>query len=120
MNKNYYLQLDPIQPAIDLMLDLKDKGYHVEILTGVPTLKRGIDEAGDNKREWVKKYMGDDIVINAVYRAEKSKFCSGKNCILIDDFTLNVRQWEAAGGTGILYRGIDKLKDDLREYGIEC
>ncbi len=117
---DFYLYLDPIQANVDLMLELKKKGYHVEILTGVPSLHRGIDEAGDNKRQWVREYMGEDVIINAVYRADKTNFCKGKNCILIDDYSANTIAWQKAGGTAILYTDSEKLREDLRVYGIEC
>ncbi|MCR5206533.1 MAG: hypothetical protein K6E47_16010 [Lachnospiraceae bacterium] len=89
-------------------------GDRCEILTGIPKPKRGIESAGDDKKAWVKRLLSKDIKVNIVYREEKQKFCTGKDCILIDDFEKNIKEWEAMGGTGILnknaYESIAKLK----------
>lgn len=53
--------------------------------------------------------------------------CTGKGCILIDDLKSNIRNWEDAGGTGILhvnpeetmrfFRETDTLKDAANKRG---
>ncbi|MBQ9870375.1 MAG: hypothetical protein IJM27_00455 [Eubacterium sp.] len=35
---------------------------------------------------------------------EKPQYCSGKDCILIDDYSVNIEAWEAMGGTGYYMR----------------
>ena len=44
------------------------------------------------------------IVVNTVRRAEKKIFCTGKDCILIDDNEQSIEEWEAAGGTGVFFK----------------
>ena len=79
-------------------------GDRTEILTGIPKPKRGIHTAGDDKTAWVRRLLGEDIKVNIVYREEKVNYCKGPMCILIDDLPVNIKEWEAAGGTGVLHR----------------
>ena len=79
-------------------------GEDLEILTGVPNPTRGLPTASDDKKTWMRRKFEPEIVVNTVRRAEKKNFCTGKDCILIDDNEQNIREWEAAGGTGILFK----------------
>lgn len=89
-----------------------------EILTGTPKPKRGILTAGDDKIHWVHRMLAEDIRVNIVYREEKRKFCTGKECVLIDDLPGNIRSWEEYGGTGILHISAEKTLEQLRSTGI--
>ena len=93
-------------------------GDRCEILTGIPKPKRGIDSAGDDKKAWVRRLLSKDIKVNIVYREEKARFCTGKDCILIDDFDKNIREWEAMGGTGIMNVTADESMAELKKLGI--
>ena len=93
-------------------------GDKCEILTGIPKPKRGIDSAGDDKTAWVRRLFAKDIKVNIVYREEKARFCTGKDCILIDDFDKNIREWEAMGGTGIPNKSVSQTMTDLKKLGI--
>lgn len=55
-----------------------------------------------NKVEWAQRNLGNYPVITVPQRKAKVKFAKGN--ILIDDYEPNVRDWQAAGGTGILFR----------------
>lgn len=67
------------------------------------------------KKEWIKRnigdYFADTAVICSIY--EKSIFAD-KNSILIDDFKWLIKEWENAGGIGILHKShsetIEKLE----------
>ena len=74
--------------------------------------------AAEDKIDWVKRLISEDIKVNTCYRAEKINFCTGEDCILIDDFFMNVDEWEAAGGTGILYKDINEVRKILKDKGI--
>ncbi|MCR5094322.1 MAG: hypothetical protein K6B72_10150 [Lachnospiraceae bacterium] len=79
-----------------------------EILTGIPKPRRGILCAGEDKTRWVRRLLSEDITVNIVLREEKPQYCTGKVCILIDDMEKNIKEWEAAGGTGILHVSADE------------
>lgn len=72
-----------------------------EILTGVPKPRRGIITAGDDKINWVRRLLSEDIKVNIVWREDKPDYCTDKGCILLDDYELNIKEWEKCGGTGI-------------------
>ena len=110
---HFYLYLDPIYGAIEMIDELINKyGDKCEILTAVPKEKRGIIHAEEDKRNWVRNYIGEDIVVNIVHDwSEKLPFCTGEDCILIDDRPENIDGWMEAGGRGILFRNYrDTLK----------
>ena len=113
---HYYDKLEPIQEAVDLLLELYEKySDDVQILTAIPKPHRGIITASEDKINWTKRLISDKIKINICYRAEKANFCTGVDCILIDDYDKNIREWEALGGTGILYTNIKDVKNALNK-----
>lgn len=109
---DFYWNLKPIEGAIELLNDLKEK-YTIEILTGIPKPERGIVEAKDNKVKWIEKYFGKEIPVNAVLRKDKRNFVENNRCVLIDDFTENIEQWEKAGGIGILFKSANQVYEEL-------
>jgi hypothetical protein len=66
----------------------------------------------------VKRLLSGDIVVNIVFREEKPRFCTGKNCILIDDMEKNIKEWNGMGGTGILNVNAEDTMNRLKELGI--
>lgn len=89
-----------------------------EILTGIPKPNRGITTAGEDKTNWVRRLLSKDIKVNIVFREEKPRYCSGTDCILIDDSIENINDWIRFGGTGILHKSADETIARLKELGI--
>lgn len=119
--EHFYYKLEPVKGAIEMIQALIEKyGEKCEILSAVPKEKRGIVHAEEDKRKWVCKYIGDDIIVNIVHDwKEKLPYCTGDDCILIDDRLENIEGWENAGGTGILFRNAReayKNVSELEEY----
>lgn len=56
--------------------------------------------------------------MNTVFKEEKKDHCTGKDCILIDDLTGNIEEWEMNGGTGLLFRGTEGAMKKLKELGV--
>ncbi len=111
---NFYDKLELVPGSKELFDYLIDKyGNKVEILTGVPKEHRGIVTAGDDKIAWVRRLLSKDIVIHIVHSEDKPDYCTGKDCILIDDYDKNIRQWEKAGGTGIRFKSAKQAKEQL-------
>ncbi|MCR4739302.1 MAG: hypothetical protein K5886_03455 [Lachnospiraceae bacterium] len=93
-------------------------GDKCEILTGIPKPRRGIVNAADDKKKWVKRLLSEDIVVNIVFREDKPEYCHGEGCILIDDMESNIRDWKALGGTGILNVNAEETMSQLAKLGI--
>ena len=64
--------------------------------------------AGEDKIRWVRRMLSKDVVVNIVYRHQKPEYCSGTDCILIDDLDQNILAWEEIGGTGILHTSVQE------------
>ena len=106
---HFYGRLEPMPGAVELFGRLRAKyGDACEILTGVPKPRRQIEHAREDKLEWVRRRLSEDVVVNIVLRAQKPEFCTGPDCVLLDDTLGNIQEWKAAGGTGILYEGAEQ------------
>ena len=53
--------------------------------------------------------------MNIVFREEKPNFCTGRDCILIDDLEKNIEAWEAIGGTGIRFISAEDVLERIGE-----
>lgn len=93
-------------------------GDRCEILTGVPKPDKGIPGAGEDKINWMRRMLSEDIKMNIVLREEKRNYRKGRGCILIDDLYDNIRVWNEYGGTGILHRSSEETLAELREMGV--
>jgi hypothetical protein len=92
------------------------EGLAPTILTAAPNQSKSLfadSEAG--KRRWIRREIGPEHEARAIVcrRHDKPSFAAAGH-ILIDDFKPTIRDWRAAGGTGILHvcasRTIDELK----------
>ena len=99
---NFYDKLRPVEGSVELFKELSKK-YDCQILTAIPKAKWNIATAKDDKISWVRRYLGEDVIINTVYRPEKVNYAKGPQSILVDDLEQNISEWETAGGTGILF-----------------
>ena len=116
---NFYDRLDPIQGTIDLFNLLKEKyPGRVEILTGIPKPKRNVVTAAEDKRNWVRRFLGDDVVVHTVIRKDKPNCCRGRESILIDDYSANTDAWKKEGGTAILFTTARDAEEQLKQLGI--
>ena len=107
---HFYDKLEMIPGAKELFdYVYKRYGDKCEILTGVPKPRRGITTAGDDKINWVRRLFSQEVKVNIVWREEKPDYCTGKDCILIDDYELNIKEWENCGGTGILFSDAESV-----------
>lgn len=94
------------QPLVDLKF--LEKLSDFTLLTAMPN-KSNIDSFTDdidsvmniienNKREWVKKHIGDCKLIILYQRTDKSKFCKCNQDVLIDDNKDTGKRWKTKGG----------------------
>jgi len=79
-------------------------GYNVGVLTAIPKLGR-LPDCVAHKQEWLAEHFpvlthNFNIGPHAIDKQLHAK----PGDVLIDDSHLNIPQWEAAGGIGILHR----------------
>ena len=116
---HFYDRLEMIRGSEALFQRVRDRyGDRCEILTAVPKPKRHIRDAAQDKVNWIRRLLSDDVKINIVMRQDKKEFCTGKTCVLIDDFSENIQAWEECGGTGILYKDARSAQRQLEDLGI--
>lgn len=116
---HFYDKLELMPGAKELFDDLYERyGDKIEILSGIPKPRRGITTAGEDKINWVHRMLRDDIIVNIVYKEEKPQYCTGSDCILIDDLPANIKGWEKMGGTGIINTGAEDTRAILEEMGV--
>lgn len=85
----------------------------IEVLTAIP--KRGyFPLAVDHKREWIERRIDPEMKVNfGPYAKDKQYYCECGD-ILIDDSEMNIQQWIAKGGIGILHKNTDDTIQQLR------
>lgn len=91
-------------------------GDDCQILSGIPKAKRGIMTAEEDKINWSHRMLHPDLKVNIVYKEQKKEFCTGKDCILVDDLAGNIRSWEQCGGTGILHLDAETSMKQLKNF----
>ncbi len=113
---HFYDKLE-FMPGAKEMFDILYAKYgdKCEILSGIPKPRRGIVTAGEDKTNWAHRLLAKDLVVNIVYREEKPNYCTGKDCILIDDYEVNIEEWESIGGTGILFTDAESVLRKMKE-----
>jgi len=117
--EHFYDRLEPYPDTVNIFFILKNKYKNrVEILTGIPKPKRHIENAAEDKIRWVRRILGEDVIVNIVYKEEKKNFVRSKECILIDDYSVNIEEWNSMGGTGILHINADTTKKRLEELEV--
>ena len=74
------------------------------------------DSSRIGKHVWVKhKIPGTKLILR--YAKQKQELATPKS-ILIDDRQVNIDQWEAAGGIGILHTSADNTIKQLKQLGL--
>ena len=92
----------------------------------------GSEHCKDEKIKWLKKYLPAACKENVVFTIsgmnktdfveKKTGMCITKYDILIDDYSKNIEEWEAAGGTAIKFRNSfntsnpEKYKYIIRDF----
>jgi hypothetical protein len=75
------------------------------------------------KMKWVKKNTEFKRVnIHLVLRSQKKSYAKTKEekpNVLIDDYDKNIKEWEAAGGIGILHTNVGKTINKLKGLGFK-
>lgn len=98
-----WYELPPFEGAIDFFNKLKYCADKVMLLTSLPhTPDTAFIPGALFKRQWVKKYLGDQYMIPCIGGHRKSAYMNNPGDILIDDmYEKNCVPWMQAGGRAI-------------------
>lgn len=117
-----FAQLDKM-PDADVLWGYIKK-FRPIMLTASPRESRGeiAKRAPQDKIRWMKKNFGlGERDMRVVKRQDKKKFAKDgrdkRPNILIDDHAGNIKEWEAAGGIGILHTDAASTINDLKRIG---
>ena len=113
----FYIGLKPFDNLVSAISQLikRNPDTQVYILSAVLDTEPPFAEA--EKREWNHKYLPQIPNQNLIFvpaGADKSQYIGEINadCVLIDDYNKNLRQWERAGGVSI------KFINDINNRGL--
>jgi len=84
---------------------LNSNKFNVSILTHVNSLNEAVA-----KVDFIRNHTGEVTVIPVPIKIAKTKMCKALDAILVDDYSVNLRDWEANGGIGIQF-SLDLSKD---------
>ena len=108
----FWGQMKPMPDASQLWSYVKK--YNPEILSATGRVGNPIEE----KKEWVRKYLGPNVKVNLVQRAvDKAQFAAPGH-ILIDDKIKAINPWIEAGGIGIHHTSAVNTIARLKELGL--
>lgn len=120
----FWVDLDPLPGAKEFYEAFRP--HNPSILTAVPH-SYTIDSleavtSGMEKKQWWRNFAGPEQVTDDRFHWTlshlKHEYCKAKEdpehmYVLIDDHKTNIKDWEAAGGVGILHENIDKTLFDF-------
>ena len=90
--------------------------YKPTILTGCP--RDGYDIAAAHKVEWIAEHFGKKygvtIPVITCFSRDKPLHMKAKGDILVDDFIVNIKRWQQAGGSTVWYRDAVQATNDLK------
>jgi PAS domain-containing protein len=114
---SFWVGIEPMPGAADLVKAVKK--YNYELLTS-PSSKK---QSYLGKILWVRNHsdiLGGKPRINFKRASEKHEIKPelAKTDILIDDREDTIGRWNAAGGTGIHYKSISQVLNDLGKLGL--
>ena len=90
------------------------KQYDPHILSACPSVCNKDIKVIKGKTVWCQKNLKiDPSKVHIVQRREKKDFAK-KDVILIDEHSKNIREWEAAGGTGVVHKNVNSTIKELK------
>ena len=114
----FWVGIEPMLGASDLVNAVKD--YNYELLTS-PSAKK---QSYLGKILWVRNHTGSVFPSKPRINFKKAKEKHlvkpelSQTDILIDDREDTIGRWNAAGGTGIVYKSIGQVLSDLKKLGL--
>ena len=90
---------EELSDSIKSIKDLKESGkFNISILTHINSLREA-----KAKIEVINSLFNDLTIIPVPKLCSKTMMTQTKDAILVDDYSGNLREWEAEGGTGVKF-----------------
>lgn len=111
-HKDFYLKIPPMVDAEELWKFAKP--HNPIVLTGVPW---SVEEAADNKRAWVKWYLGPDVPVVTCASKNKCRYAKPGD-VLVDDWEKYKDLWIKAGGLWVTHTSAKSSIEALKQLGL--
>lgn len=108
---DYYYTLPPMEDMFELWYGVKP--LKPTVLTGVPSVFT--EEASENKRRWIQKWLGPDVPVICCRSRDKSLHMQPGD-IIIDDWDKHQSVWEEKGGIWILHQSAEQSLEELYHH----
>lgn len=111
----FFASLEPMPNSGKLIKAVLTLAGRYSILSS--PLMSEVEQSSEEKTEWLRKHLRRHPPQAIIFDNDKAKFAQQADDtpnILIDDYDLNIRLWQAAGGIGILYND-DKIEDVIKQ-----
>lgn len=102
-NGHFYRDLHPFMPVVHALIELKNAGYQVEILSSVGTLFP--DLVIQQKKAWLNEHVQVDVIANFVNKSEHKARYATEHTLLLDDRSKSVDPFLLAGGKAVIFHG---------------
>lgn len=93
----------------------REYGFHIEILTALPSLEK-MPHVETDKEKWVRKNCPYGWKFKTGPHAVDKQNHAKPGDILIDDKSRNIDQWVTAGGVGIIHTSATESIKQLKKY----
>jgi len=115
-HQDLFKDLELLPDAMTLVNGVKkfanERGYTIEILTAVPYYAT-MPLAAGHKRDSIQKDFAEPWKFKTGPHARNKHEHCRPGDILIDDSVLNIQQWNAKGGFGILHKSAEETLTQL-------
>lgn len=109
-HENFWLTIPVMEGGKEFFTWLLGMCYHsgaeLCILTAAPDNEKH-EKVARYKKEWVKRNLGDVMVLPSYGSERKAMFIQNPGDILIDDWYKNLEAWGAEGGVAVKHVGQD-------------
>ncbi len=101
-NYNWHLLINDdliINDSINCIKKIIDSDkFNINILTHITSLEEAVA-----KVKYIRKHLNDITIIPVPKQISKTKMVHTKDSILVDDYSLNLREWEKEGGIPVRF-----------------
>jgi hypothetical protein len=114
----FWVGIPPMEGASQLVNYVSKHDY---VMLTAPSIKK---QSRLGKALWVRNHTGDifpskpTVIFKSAKEKHKVKPSLTKKDILIDDKASTIDNWNAAGGTGILYTSASQVISELKKLGL--